>query len=192
MSVDPPRTDTAARITDATFALLAEHGLAGITMSAIATKAGIARQTLYNHFSDVDSILAAAMAQHHHDDLRTLAATLATIPTATGRLEHLVRHTTVTAAQHGTMPDLGHGLAPSAQQAARRHDEQVRGLIRDALDHGRQAGELRPSLDVELHAVLVHHLLHGAAELAASRLDELAGITETTIELLHAATKSGS
>jgi len=190
VSTDPPRTDTTGRIIAATFELLAEHGLAGITMSAIATQAGIARQTLYNHFPDVDSIVAAAMAEHHHDDLRTLAGMLATIPTATGRLEHLVRHTTVTAAQHGTQPALHHGLSPSAQHAARDYDEQIRGIIRDTLTHGHHTGQLPLEIDPDLHAVLVHHLLHGAAELAATRPDDLTRITDTTIELLHAATPS--
>jgi AcrR family transcriptional regulator len=190
VSTDPARGDTTARITEATFALLAEHGLAGITMSAIATQAGIARQTLYNHFPDVDSIIAAAMAEHHHDDLRTLTGMLATIPTATGRLEHLARHTTVTAAQHGTLPALHHGLSPSAQQATRDYDEQIRGIIRDTLTHGHHTSELAPQIDPDLHAVLVHHLLHGAAELAATHPDDLTRITNTTIELLHAATDS--
>lgn len=189
MSTDRPRPDTTARITEATFALLAERGLAGITMSAIATTAGIARQTLYNHFPDVDSILAAAMAEHHHDDLRTLAGMLATIPTAGGRLEHLVRHTTVTAAQHGALPELQQGLAPAARHVARDHDEQVRGMIRDTLTQGRQTGELGPDIDPDLHAVLVHHLLHGAAELATTHPDDLTRITDVTIDLLRAATQ---
>ena len=188
MSTDRPRADTRARITDATFTLLAEHGLAGITMSAIATQAGIARQTLYNHFPDVDSILAAAMAEHHHDDVRTLAGMLATIPTAIGRLEHLARHTTVIAAQHGTLPSLHEGLSPPAQQAARQYDQQIRGIINDTLTHGQHTGELAPEIDPALHAVLVHHLLHGAAELAATQPDDLTRITDVAIDLLHAAT----
>lgn len=188
MSADPRRTDTAARITDATLALLAERGLAGITMSAIATHAGVARQTLYNHFPDVDSIVAAAMAEHHHDDLRTLAGMLATIPTAAGRLEHLVRHITVAAAQHGTVPELHHGLSPTAQQAAGEYDARVRAMIRDLLAHGRQTGELSRTIDPDQYAVLVHHLLHGAAELTAIRPDDVRAITDATIDFLLAAT----
>ncbi len=192
MSADPPRTDTSARITEATFALLAEHGLAGVTMSAIASRAGIARQTLYNHFPDVDSIVAAAMSEHQHDDLRALTAMLATIPTAAGRLEHLVRHTTVTASQHGTLPALHDGLSPAAQRAAHQYQGRIRQVIYDTLTDGRQAGELQPTIDPDVHAVLVHHLLHGAAELAASRPDDVAHITDTTIGLIRLATRPAS
>src|SRR5882762_4556476 len=44
---------------DTTAALVAEHGLASVTMSGIAEKTGIGRATLYKYFSDVDAILAA-------------------------------------------------------------------------------------------------------------------------------------
>ena len=188
MSTDPTRSDTSGRITAATFALLAERGLAGITMSAIATQAGIARQTLYNHFPDVDTIVAAAVVEHHNDDLQALAAMLATIPNAAGRLEHLVRHTAVTAAQHGTLPALNQGLSPVAQHVVQHHDEQIRRMIRDVLTYGEQTGELAPATDPDLLVVLVHHLLYGAAELAATRPNDIAHITDLTIGLLQAAT----
>jgi AcrR family transcriptional regulator len=190
VSASPPSADTQARIVAATFALLAERGLAGITMSAIATRAGIARQTLYNHFPDVDSIVAAAMAEHQHDDLHALAGMLATIPSALGRLDHLVRHTVVSAAQHGTLPALLGGLSPSAQQAARDYDERIRVMIKDVLTRGQRTGEIASTVNPDVHAVLVHHLLHGAAELAATRPDDIAGITETATGLLRAVTPS--
>jgi len=188
VSAESPRTDTSARITAATFALLADRGLAGITMSAIAIEAGIARQTLYNRFPDVDSILAAAMAEHHQADLEALAAMLATVPTATGRLDHLVRHTTVNAAEHGTLPVLHEGLSPAAQHAAHDYQARIRQMIQDVLSLGQQSGELDPTYDPDQQSVLVHHLLHGAAELAASRPDDVAQITDATIGLLRAVT----
>ncbi len=192
MNGDPRRTDTSARITEATFALLAEHGLAGVTMSAIASHAGVARQTLYNHFPDVDSIVAAAMSEHHRDDLHALTAMLASIPTATSRLEHLVRHTTVTASQHGTLPALHDSLSPAAQHAAHQYQGRIRQLIHAALTEGRQAGELQPTIEPDVHAVLFHHLLHGAAELATARPEDVAHITDATIGLIRAASRPAS
>jgi AcrR family transcriptional regulator len=188
MSADESRSTTSARITTAAFALLAERGLTGVTMSAIATRAGVARQTLYNHFADVDSILAAGITQSHRGDLQALATMLATIPTAVGRLEHLVRHTTVTAAQHGTIPSLGEGLSPAVQETTRHYDEQIRQLIREALDEGRRAGEIPDTIDPDRDAVLFHHLLRGCAELAAADPADVASIVDAATRLIRAAT----
>ena len=44
---------------DTTAALVAEHGLAAVTMSQIAAQAGIGRATLYKYFPDVEAILVA-------------------------------------------------------------------------------------------------------------------------------------
>ena len=44
---------------DATAGLVAEHGLASVTMSQIAKDAGIGRATLYKYFPDVEAILIA-------------------------------------------------------------------------------------------------------------------------------------
>jgi AcrR family transcriptional regulator len=44
---------------DTTAALVAEHGLRGVTMSAIAERTGIGRATLYKYFPDVEAILLA-------------------------------------------------------------------------------------------------------------------------------------
>ena len=59
---------------DTTAALVAERGLASVTMSQIAAETGIGRATLYKYFPDVEAILLAwhdrLIARH----LRLLAA----------------------------------------------------------------------------------------------------------------------
>lgn len=60
---------------DATAALVAEHGLASVTMSQIAKSAGIGRATLYKYFPDVESILIAwheRQIAHHLDHLTAI------------------------------------------------------------------------------------------------------------------------
>src|SRR6266702_7361149 len=44
---------------DTTAALVAERGLASVTMSRIAAETGIGRATLYKYFPDVEAILTA-------------------------------------------------------------------------------------------------------------------------------------
>jgi AcrR family transcriptional regulator len=55
---------------DAFAALIGEHGLASVTMSQIASAAGIGRATLYKYFPDIESVLIAwherQIARHLH------------------------------------------------------------------------------------------------------------------------------
>ena len=53
------RREVRDAILDTTWALVAEHGLASVTMSQIAQETGIGRATLYHYFPGVDTILVA-------------------------------------------------------------------------------------------------------------------------------------
>jgi AcrR family transcriptional regulator len=57
------REATAAAILDAAEDIFAEQGLAGAHMNDIATRAGVAVGTMYNHFKDRDAMLAALMRE---------------------------------------------------------------------------------------------------------------------------------
>src|SRR5436190_23952323 len=58
---------------DTTAALVAEHGLASVTMSQIASETGIGRATLYKYFPDVEAILVAWHERHVAEHLEHLA-----------------------------------------------------------------------------------------------------------------------
>ena len=62
---DPNRSDPRERIMRATFELVAEEGLGSVTMTAIADRADVARQTLYNHFADVEQIVIAGIEEYN-------------------------------------------------------------------------------------------------------------------------------
>ena len=58
---------------DTTAALVAEHGLASVTMSQIAERTGIGRATLYKYFPDVEAILLAWHQRQVAEHLEQLA-----------------------------------------------------------------------------------------------------------------------
>ena len=58
---------------DTTAALVAEHGLASVTMSQIAEQTGIGRATLYKYFPDVEAILVAWHERQVAEHLQHLA-----------------------------------------------------------------------------------------------------------------------
>src|SRR5207249_2176535 len=61
-------------ILDTTVALVAERGLASVTMSQIAEQTGIGRATLYKYFPDVEAILVAWHDRHVTGHLAQLTA----------------------------------------------------------------------------------------------------------------------
>ena len=84
-------TSARERIIDATLTLVGEHGMAGVTMVAVARAAGVARATLYNHYPDVPSILADAATTHNEHAIDGLRQALAVISSPTQAIEQLVR-----------------------------------------------------------------------------------------------------
>src|SRR6059058_6191845 len=58
-TVEAHRTEVREAILETTAGLVAQHGLASVTMSQIAEETGIGRATLYKYFPDVEAILAA-------------------------------------------------------------------------------------------------------------------------------------
>lgn len=74
-TIETHRGAVRAATLDATAALVAEHGLASVTMSQIAKAAGIGRATLYKYFPDVESILISwheRQIAHHLDHLTAI------------------------------------------------------------------------------------------------------------------------
>lgn len=58
-TIETHRETVRGAVLDAAALMIASQGAAGVTMSAIAQKAGIGRATLYKYFPDVESILSA-------------------------------------------------------------------------------------------------------------------------------------
>src|SRR4051794_6719448 len=61
------RQETADLIVDAVLDLMADAGLEGLTMDAIAEQAGVSLRTLYRYFPDRQSLLTAALERHNQD-----------------------------------------------------------------------------------------------------------------------------
>src|SRR3979411_1603495 len=79
----------AALATTAT--LVAEHGLASVTMSKIAAETGIGRATLYKYFPDVEAIVSAWHQRQIAGHLEQLAGVRDQAGDAGERLEKVLR-----------------------------------------------------------------------------------------------------
>jgi AcrR family transcriptional regulator len=145
-TIETHRQEVRAAVVQATAQLVAERGLKGVSMSAIAQEAGIGRATLYKYFPDVDAILAT----WHEDQVAGHVERLLAINDEGGSaLARLRRILTMYAesrqhANHVDGPDLVASLHASqtVDEQLGRLTQVITGLIHTAAE----AGDLR--LDV--------------------------------------------
>lgn len=153
---------------DAFAALIAEHGLASVTMSQIASAAGIGRATLYKYFPDIESVLVAwherQIARHLH--LLVQARDAADGPAA--RLEAVLSAFALIQHQHrGHSAELPAVLLHRGEHVtAARH--QLHALVSDLITACADAGQIRAGVPAgELASYCLHAL--GAASTLPSR-----------------------
>jgi AcrR family transcriptional regulator len=156
---------------DTTAALVAEHGLASVTMSQIAAETGIGRATLYKYFPDVDAILVAWHERQVAEHLAQLAEVRDQAGRAGERLKAVLEtYALILHEHHGS--DLAASLHRGAH-VAQAH-QQLRDFVRDLLREGTASGEVRDDVTPEelasycLHAVAAAR--HLPSKAAVSRL----------------------
>jgi AcrR family transcriptional regulator len=171
------------RIITAAFELSATRGLSGVTMSAVAEQAGVARQTLYNHFPDVESIVVAAYQHHHAESLTRLRQMLATTSDPLDKLVQFVRYQTAVMAHSHRSSLLETGLSPAAQRLVHEQHREVTDLVEGILGDGVTTGAFRQDLDIVTTAPLILHLLGAAGELAEAGVEVavIAGAAEAMV-----------
>ncbi len=82
-------SDTRTRVLDATLACLVCHGYGGTTARAIAQAGGFAPGVIYYHFTDLDDLLAAALAYTSQARVQRYRAVLSGIDRAAQAVELL-------------------------------------------------------------------------------------------------------
>jgi AcrR family transcriptional regulator len=146
-----PELDDA--ITTATTALLGEIGFAGLTIEAIARRAGVARATVYRRWPNLDALLAHVLRGvvheipipdlgHVRDDLiAILDHELAVVRRDAGKL----------------YPSLGVQAKadPDARRTMGELIQRRRAAVRAVLRRGVQCGEVRTDVDLDLAFFLI-------------------------------------
>ena len=185
----PPsdQQSTDERIIHAALTLIARGGLGSVTMRGIAETAGIARQTLYNYYPDVDSIVAAALRRHNEESIQLLESSLRTVDDPSGKLEQLVRHVVSIGTHAHHTPGIEHGLSPQARATLEEYQVALDKSIRRILEDGQQSGVFRSDLSLDLDTALVRHMLDGLSEQAARTPDSAAAIACGGIRTISAA-----
>ena len=146
---------------DTTAALVAEHGLASVTMSQIAEATGIGRATLYKYFPDVEAILVAWHERQVTGHLEQLAEVRNQPGDARKRLEAVLEAFALIQHEH-------HGTDLAALLHRREHvaraQQHLKDFIRELLIEGAETGDLRDDVPPdELASYCLHALAAGSS-----------------------------
>lgn len=164
-TIEAHRRTVGDAILDTTAALVAEHGLASVTMSQIAKETGIGRATLYKYFSDVEAILFAWHKRQIAGHLEHLAEIRDQAGGADERLEAVLEaYALISHERHGHRDTELAGLLHRGEHIAQAQ-QQLRNFIRDLLIEGAKTGELRDDIAPEELASYCLHALTAASSL---------------------------
>lgn len=163
-------------ILDTTVALVAERGLASVTMSQIAEQTGIGGTTLCKYFPDVEAILVAWHDRHVAGHLAQLAALRDRAGDAVEQLEAVL-------GAYALIQHKRHATALAAllhrEEHVARAQQQLCDLIRDLLAAGAESGAVRADV---APGELASYCLHALA--AASSLPSEAAVHRLVVVTL--------
>ncbi len=174
-TVDEHRRTVHAAILDAVAALAAQHGLASVTMSQIATEAGIGRATLYKYFSDVDAILVAWHERQIDHHLRHLVAARDSADQPGQQLAAVLHAYALISHRHH-----GNDLAPALhrREHVRRAHQHLHDFVTELIGRAATAGEVRGDIGAGELATYCLHALAAAGDLpSTAAVNRLVSVT---------------
>jgi AcrR family transcriptional regulator len=164
-------------ILDTTAALVAEHGLAGVTMSQIAQHAGIGRATLYKYFPDVEAIVVAWHERQVSEHLHLLGEAATGVTDPGDRLRLVLRtYAQLSGGKHHHRPD----LAVRLHRAAHMHHarQQLHTLVTQVIRTAAETGNVRTDVPAPELATYCLHALSAAGTMRSNAArDRLVTVT---------------
>lgn len=174
-TIEEHRKAVHVAIQDTTASLVAEHGLASVTMSQIAQATGIGRATLYKYFPDVEAILTAWHERQVTGHLHQLVAMRDQSEDPQQRLRAVLRAYALIQHEHH-----GHELAALLHRGehmirARQHlVDFITGLLADASAAGHVRDDIAPA---ELADYCLHALATAAGLPSKAAVERLVTVT---------------
>jgi AcrR family transcriptional regulator len=183
-----PSQDVEQNLLDAAEAVLVREGLAGVTVRAVATEAGVAPMGVYNRFGSKDGLIEA-LVMRSFDLLREAVADRGETDPAErlGASGRRYREFALSHPQHYTVmfvspPSLHEDRSAEVEEHARAAFEALVGHV----VHGIAAGVLRAGDPVDL-AQQIWSTVHGAVSLELNQMvltDDPAATYEHLLQLL--------
>jgi AcrR family transcriptional regulator len=175
---------TRARILEAAAVLVADRGAAGLAMTTLARRAGVARATLYNYFPDAGRVLEALVETEVAVFLADLDQRLAPVAHPGGQLDAAIDALVAWVARQAGRRPMRSGSGGSRGATVRSVDiagihrplAAVEGRVAEIAAAARNAGVVPPRTDPALAARFVVALAFSVrGQLADTGADRTAG-----------------
>ncbi|MFS0700075.1 TetR/AcrR family transcriptional regulator [Cellulomonas sp. 179-A 4D5 NHS] len=179
-SVDAHRHAVRESVLDAVGAIYTDAGPTGLTMSAVAERAGIGRGTLYRYFADTRELLLAWHERQVRSHLEHLRHVRAHSTDSDHALRAVLEAYASLSSAHSEEPATA-GLHFEGYVAEAQHE--LHALLRDLLGEESRRGRVRVDVDVDVLAIYCVHALGAARQATAP--DARRVITDLVMDALR-------
>lgn len=167
-SLQEHRAQTRHKLYTALSTLMAERGFDSITLADIATRAGVGRTAVYNHFADKDALLLGFIAHETEQYVANLTRALEEVDDPVEQLRIYVRQNARlrTAFSFAPGPDLRSVVGRGTRSKLGDHAVMVESVLRRIIQSGMDSGIFADQdLDITVplvNACLRSHVLDGS------------------------------
>jgi AcrR family transcriptional regulator len=154
-SVREHRAQRLNRLVDAAEAIVAEEGIEALTASAVAARAGIARNSIYRYFDSIDDLLELIVTREFPVWIDAVAGAVDAEPDPSARAVAYVRANLEQAARgtHGWRASLSRGsLSSSARERVRELHTSLHAILGRVIE---ELGVEKPELTVAVIQAVV-------------------------------------
>jgi len=158
------------KFAEAAMRLIAQYGIEGVTMRAVATEAGLSYGSLFHYFDSKDDLLMHAV-RHLTSQQTTRVNEYASQYSGLKALEHLLFDDAIIneSSRDSWLVWLTFQYKVALDAAfAKMHADLIRGWLKriaGLLEEAKQAGEIRPALDVDFEAMALWAFSAGVGQM---------------------------
>lgn len=166
------KTRQIARITEATLGLIEIDGLSRLSISKIADTAGITRQTVYNYFPDVESIIAHALGAHSDAATAQLSTLIQAKTGDFAKLQTIAEFLIEIASPKHESISLEAGLSAASRAQQSSFSDAIKEMIEQVVIDGINGHEFDAVPDIPTTSALIWGMIEGAANAATQHSDQ--------------------
>ncbi len=140
-------------------------------MTAIADRAELSRQTIYNNFANVEAAVCAFMIDQIDEMVEQIDGELAGVGDPASQFREFIRMAMHRFAQHEVILSLQNAMSPVTEQLIRTHLTHAQRVLGRIIEEGIETGDFRTHMTSDVVAETTFHMVGGLAAFIAHGAD---------------------